>query len=199
MFYEPEKNDHGLAYTPFAALVVPRPIGWITTLTPEGVVNLAPYSYFNAVSSRPPAVMFASTVLKDSRRNAEVTGEFVCNLATFDLRDEMGGTSEPMPPHISEPREIGLEMTPSRLVKAPRVARSPAALECRYMKTVELHGKDGHLWPAAVVIGEVIGIYIDDDLIVDGRVDITRASPIARLGYRDYTVVKEVFSLRYPK
>ncbi len=199
MYYEPEKNDHGLPHTPFPALVVPRPIGWITTLTPAGVVNLAPYSYFNAVSSRPPAVMFASTTLKDSQRNAEATGEFVVNLATFDLRDEMGGTSEPMPPNISEPYEVGLEMTASRNVKPPRVARSPAALECRYMKTVELHDRSGNLMSSAVVIGEVIGIYIDDALIVDGRVDIARARPIARLGYRDYTVVDEIFSLRYPK
>jgi flavin reductase (DIM6/NTAB) family NADH-FMN oxidoreductase RutF len=199
LYYEPEKNDHGLPHTPFPALVVPRPIGWITTLTPAGVVNLAPYSYFNAVSSRPPAVMFASTTLKDSRRNAEATGEFVVNLATFDLRDEMGGTSEPMPPNISEPYEVGLEMTASRNVKPPRVARSPAALECRYMKTVELHDRSGNLISSAVVIGEVIGIYIDDALIVDGRVDIARARPIARLGYRDYTVVDEIFSLRYPK
>jgi flavin reductase (DIM6/NTAB) family NADH-FMN oxidoreductase RutF len=199
VYYEPEKNDHGLPHTPFPALVVPRPIGWITTLTPAGVVNLAPYSYFNAVSSRPPAVMFASTTLKDSQRNAEATGEFVVNLATFDLRDEMGGTSEPMPPNISEPYEVGLEMTASRNVKPPRVARSPAALECRYMKTVELHDRSGNLMSSAVVIGEVIGIYIDDALIVDGRVDIARARPIARLGYRDYTVVDEIFSLRYPK
>jgi flavin reductase (DIM6/NTAB) family NADH-FMN oxidoreductase RutF len=198
VFYEPQKNDHGLPYTPFAALVVPRPIGWITTLTSEGVVNLAPYSYFNAVSSRPPAVMFASTTRKDSQWNAERTGEFVVNLATFDLRNEMGGTSEPMPPHVSEPYEVGLEMTPSRTVKPPRVARSPAALECRYMKTVELRGRDGDLWTSAVVIGEVIGIYIDDNLIVNGRVDITRARPIARLGYRDYCTVDEFFSLEYP-
>jgi flavin reductase (DIM6/NTAB) family NADH-FMN oxidoreductase RutF len=199
VYYQPERNDHGLPYTPFAALVVPRPIGWITTLTPEGVVNLAPYSYFNAVSSRPPAVMFASTSLKDSRRNAEEAGEFVVNLATFDLREEMGGTSEPLPAHVSEPDSVGLEMTPSKLVKPPRVARTPAALECRYMKTVELNDREGNLLQSAVIIGEVIGIYLDDALIVDGRVDIARARPIARLGYRDYCVVENLFSLRYPK
>ena len=199
MYYEPHKNDHGLPFTPFAALVAPRPIGWISTLTPEGVVNLAPYSYYNALSSRPPIVMFASTSPKDSRRNAEVSGEFVVNLATFELREEMGGTSEPHPAHVSEPAEVGLEMTPSKFVRTPRVARSPAALECRYMKTVELHDRDGKLLPAAAIIGEVIGIYIDDALIVDGRVDITRARPIARLGYKDYCVVDDVFPLRYPK
>jgi flavin reductase (DIM6/NTAB) family NADH-FMN oxidoreductase RutF len=197
--YQPEKNDHGLSHTPFAALVVPRPIGWITTLTPEGVVNLAPYSFFNAVSSRPPVVMFSSTSAKDSRRNAETTGEFVVSLATFDLREEMGTTSEPFAAHVSEPEAIGLDMAPSRHVKPPRVARSPAALECRYMKTVELHSRQGDLLPSAMIIGEVIGIYIDDAIIVNGRVDIPRARPIARLGYRDYCVVDEVFSLDYPK
>jgi flavin reductase (DIM6/NTAB) family NADH-FMN oxidoreductase RutF len=199
LHYQPEKNDHGLSHTPFAALVVPRPIGWITTLTPEGIVNLAPYSFYNAVSSRPPVVMFSSTTAKDSRRNAETSGEFVVNLATFELREEMGQTSEPLAAHLSEPDAIGLAMAPSRHVKPPRVARSPAALECRYMKTVELHDRHGGLLSSAVVIGEVIGIYIDDDLIVNGRVDIARARPIARLGYRDYSVVDEVFSLDYPR
>jgi flavin reductase (DIM6/NTAB) family NADH-FMN oxidoreductase RutF len=197
--YQPEKNDHGLPHTPFPALVVPRPIGWISTLTPEGVVNLAPYSFYNALSSRPPIVMFASTSPKDSRRNAETSGEFVVNLATFDLHDEMGGTSEPLAPHVSEPETIGLEMAPSKHIRTPRVARSPAALECRYMKTVELHDRDGNLLPAAAIIGEVVSIYIDDAIIVDGRVDILRARPIARLGYRDYCVVDNVFALRYPK
>jgi flavin reductase (DIM6/NTAB) family NADH-FMN oxidoreductase RutF len=197
--YQPEKNDHGLPHTPFPALVSPRPIGWISTVTPEGVVNLAPYSFYNALSSRPPIVMFSSTTAKDTRRNAELSGEFVVNLATFDLREEMGGTSENHPPHVSEPEEIGLEMAPSKFIRTPRVARSPAALECRFMKTVELHDRDGNLLPAAATIGEVIGVYIDDRLIVDGRVDITRARPIARLGYKDYCVVDEVFPLRYPK
>jgi len=197
--YEPEKNNHGLRHTPFPALVVPRPIGWISTITPEGVVNLAPYSFYNALSSRPPIVMFASSSPKDSRRNAELSGEFVVNIATFDLRHEMGGTSEPLPPHISEPEAISLAMAPSRHVKPPRVAASPAALECRYMKTVELHDRHGTLLPAAAIIGEVVGIYIDDALIVDGLVDIVRAKPIARLGYKDYCVVKETFPLRYPK
>jgi flavin reductase (DIM6/NTAB) family NADH-FMN oxidoreductase RutF len=123
----------------------------------------------------------------------------VVNLATFDLHDEMGGTSEPLAPHVSEPETIGLEMAPSKHIRTPRVARSPAALECRYMKTVELHDRDGNLLPAAAIIGEVVSIYIDDAIIVDGRVDILRARPIARLGYRDYCVVDNVFALRYPK
>jgi flavin reductase (DIM6/NTAB) family NADH-FMN oxidoreductase RutF len=199
MHYQPEKNDHGLPFTPFLALVSPRPIGWISTLTPSGVVNLAPYSFFNALSSRPPIVMFASSTPKDSRRNAETSGEFVVNLATYALREEMGATSDVIDREISEAVSVGLEMAPSVHVRPPRVARSPAALECRYMKTVELHDRDGSLLPAAAVIGEVVGIYIDDALIVDGRVDITRARPIARLGYKDYCVVDEVFPMIFPR
>lgn len=199
MHYQPEKNDHGLPHAPFLALVSPRPIGWISTLTPGGVVNLAPYSFFNALSSRPPIVMFASSTPKHSRRNAETSGEFVVNLATYDLREEMGETSDVVGPEISEAAKVGLDMAPSKYVRTPRVARSPAALECRYMKTVELHDRDGALLPAAAIIGEVVGIYIDDALIVDGRVDITHARPLARLGYKDYAVVDEVFPMLFPK
>jgi flavin reductase (DIM6/NTAB) family NADH-FMN oxidoreductase RutF len=197
--YQPEKNDHGLPHNPFVALVVPRPIGWISTLTPEGRVNLAPYSFFNALSSQPPIVMFASTQPKDSRRNAETAGEFVVNLATYALGDEMGATSEANGPEISEPEVVGIAMAPSVHVRPPRVAASPVALECRYLKTVALHDRNGGLLPAAAVIGEVIGIYIDDALIVDGKVDVIRARPIARLGYRDYAVIDAVFPMIFPK
>lgn len=198
MHYRPENNDHGMPHTPFSALVAPRPIGWISTLTADGVVNLAPYSFFNAVSSRPPMVMFASSSPKDSRRNAEESGEFVVNLATYDLKDAVGATSEPHPPHVSEPELIGLAMAPSIAVRTPRVARAHAALECRYDKTVPLADRDGRPLPSAIVIGEVIGIYIDDAIIVDGYVDLTLARPIGRLGYRDYSVVDHLFSMKYP-
>lgn len=199
MYYEPSKDDHGLARNPFTSLVVPRPIGWISTINPAGTVNLAPYSYFNVVSNRPPLVMFASTEPKDSRHNAEVTGEFVASLASFDLREEMGRSSEPIGRHESEPELIGLEMTPSRLVKTPRVANAWTALECRYVQTVLLKDRNGTALSSAMVIGEVVGVYIDDRLIVDGRVDITRARPLGRLGYRDYVAVVESFSMQYPR
>jgi flavin reductase (DIM6/NTAB) family NADH-FMN oxidoreductase RutF len=199
VYYEPSRNDHGLARTPFTALVVPRPIGWISTINPAGKVNLAPYSYFNAVSNRPPMVMFASTEPKDSRHNAEVTGEFVASLASFDLREEMGRSSEPIGRHESEPELIGLDMTPSRLVRTPRVAGAWAALECRYTQTVVLKDGNGAELSSAMVIGEVVGVHIDDRLIADGRVDITRAQPIGRLGYRDYVTVAESFSMQYPR
>lgn len=199
MYYDPSRNDHGLARNPFTSLVVPRPIGWISTINPAGKVNLAPYSYFNAVSNRPPMIMFASTEPKDSRHNAEVTGEFVASLATFDLREEMGRSSEPIGRHESEPELIGLEMAPSRSVRTPRVAAAWAALECRYHQTVVLQDRNGAALSSSIVIGEVTGVYIDDRLIAGGRVDITRARPIGRLGYRDYVSVDESFSMQYPR
>jgi len=198
MYYDPRRNDHNLPHSPFNALVVPRPIGWISTLSRAGVVNLAPYSFFNIVSGYPPFVMFASNPRKDSQRNAEETGEFVANMATWDLREEVNATSADFGPMVSEPQRVGLEMIACRQVKPPRVARAPVALECKYSKTVELVSADGKKNPSAVVIGEVIGIHIDDSVIVDGRVDVTRMKPIARLGYMDYCVVESLFSIQRP-
>ena len=198
MHYDPRQRNHGLPHDPFNALVVPRPIGWISTLSPDGVVNLAPYSFFNAISSRPPFVMFSSSEPKDSRHNAETGGEFVVNLATYALREAMNASSAAMPADVSEPAAIGLEMAPSVSVKVPRVARSPAALECRYVKTVELPGADGKPLPAVIVIGEVTGIHIDDAIIVNGQVDLSLVRPLARLGYLDYTTVDEIFAIPRP-
>jgi len=198
MFYDPRSEPHGLAHTPINALVAPRPIGWITTLTPAGTVNLAPYSFFNLVSSGPPIVMFSSGSRKDSQSNAETGGEFVYNMATFALREVMNASSAVFDPAVSEPEMLGLEMIPSRSVKPPRVKRSPVHFECRYLKTVELFGSDGSRNRSSVVLGEVVGIHIDDSLITAGMVDITRARPIARLGYMDYCVVDAVFEMLRP-
>jgi len=198
MYYDPRRNDHNLPHSPFNALVVPRPIGWISTLSAAGVVNLAPYSFFNIVSGYPPFVMFASNPRKDSQRNAEETGEFVANLATWDLREEVNATSADFGPTVSEPQRVGLEMIPCRQVKPPRVARSPVVLECKYSKTVELMSFDGKKNPSSVVIGEVVGVHIDDSVIVNGRVDVTQMKPIARLGYMDYCVVDRLFSIQRP-
>ena len=143
MFYDAVANTHGLALDPFKALVAPRPIGWISTLSKAGVVNLAPYSFFNAVSEDPHFVMFASGGRKDSQRNAEETGEFVCSLATYDLREAMSKTSAAVGPDVDEMRLAGLTPAPSRLVKPPRVAESPVAFECRYWRTIELPGRNG--------------------------------------------------------
>ena len=199
MFYDPRTEPHGLAHTPINALVCPRPIGWITTLTAAGGVNLAPYSFFNLVSGYPPMVMFSAQEDKHSQANAEATGEFVYNLATWELREVMNASSAEFGPAESEPEQLGLEMLPSRKVKPPRVARSPVHFECKYLQTVELFGSDGKRNRSSIVIGEVVGIHIDESLIADGMVDITKARPIARLGYMDYCVVDEVFEMMRPE
>jgi len=198
MYFDPRTEGHGLKHSPYTALVVPRPIGWISTVGTDGVVNLAPYSFFNLVSSYPPFVLFSSADRKDSQRNAEETGEFVCSLASYELKDAMNASSAPYARGVSEPERLGLEMASSRQVKPPRVARAPAALECKYFKTVELYSSDGKRNRSSVVIGEVVGIYIDDRVIVDGIVDITRMRPVARLGYLDYCVVDEFFTMPRP-
>lgn len=198
MFYTTDSNTHGLRHDPFKTLVAPRPIGWITSLSADGAINLAPYSFFNAMSTDPHVVVFGSQGRKDSQSNIEETGEFVCNLATWALRDAMNETSVMVGHGINEMERAGLEAAPSRMVKPPRVARSPVALECRYMQTVEFPRKAGHLQCAAV-FGEVVGIYIDDEVIEDGMIDITRLRTIARCGYQDYTSVDEVFSMTRPQ
>ena len=198
MFYDALENTHGLSHDPFKALVAPRPIGWISTLSAEGVVNLAPYSFFNAVATNPHYVMFSSAGRKDSQRNAEETGEFVCSLATYDLKEHVNRTAAPVEPHVDEMTLAGLTAAPSELVKPPRVMESPVAFECEYYQTIELPagGRDGIFY---IVLGRVLGIYIDDQFICDGVVDITRIKPIARLGYEDYAVVDSVFSMERPK
>jgi len=197
VFYETGENKHGLPHDPFKALIAPRPIGWISSLDPGGVVNLAPYSFFNAVSDCPHYVMFSSRGRKDSVRNIEATGEFVCSLATYELKDQMNKTSAMVGPEIDEMALAGLTPAPCKLVKPPRVAESPAAFECKYYKTLSLPGLDG-AEGNLVVVGEVIGIHIDDAAIADGRVDSARLRPIARLGYMDYAVVDAVFSMDRP-
>jgi flavin reductase (DIM6/NTAB) family NADH-FMN oxidoreductase RutF len=204
MFYDARRNDHGLGVSPLKALVAPRPIGWIASLSPAGIVNLAPFSFFNVMSEDPIMVCFgpggrkADRPVKDTRANVEATGEFVVNLATWDLREQMNATSAKLPAEVDEMALAGLTPAPSVMVKPPRVAESPAHLECRYWKTVELPTDDPDQ-PNAAIFGEVIGIHIRDDLIVDGRVDTARAKPIARLGYSEYAVVEKVFRMRRPE
>ncbi|HLH90488.1 MAG TPA: flavin reductase family protein [Xanthobacteraceae bacterium] len=201
MFYETAKNDHGLPYSPFKAIVAPRPIGWITSMSAKGEINLAPYSFFNALTDRPPTVMFSSEGRKDSVAFAEETKEFVCNLATWDLRDQMNGTSAPFPRGINEMAETGLAAAPSRLVKPPRVKESPCALECKWLQTVRLADLDGHVSDRYVVFGQVVGVFIDDAFIKDGKLDTAAMRPIARAGYHDYFVgtPETKFSLARPK
>jgi flavin reductase (DIM6/NTAB) family NADH-FMN oxidoreductase RutF len=198
MHYHPELNDHGLAHDPFKALVAPRPIGWISTLSGDGRGNLAPYSFFNAISTKPHMVMVSSEGLKDTIRNIAETGEFVCSLATFDLRAEMNASSAPLPHGESEFAATGLVGAPSLKVRPPRVAASPIALECVAVEVRALTDRHGRPLDRHIAIGEVVAVHIDDRLIVDGRVDITRARPIARLGYKDYAVIDAVFELTRP-
>jgi flavin reductase (DIM6/NTAB) family NADH-FMN oxidoreductase RutF len=200
MFYDARKNDHGLPHDPFKAIVAPRPIGWITSMSTAGEINLAPYSYFNGVSSRPPIVMFASEGRKDSLTFIEETKEFVCNLAVFALRDAMNQTSAPLARGVNEMTRAGLEPAPSHLVKPPRVAASPCALECKWLQTVPLSDLDGRTLDSHIVIGQVVGIYIDEAFIRNGLLDTAAMQTIARAGYHDYfvTTPETRFALKRP-
>ncbi len=198
MFYEPDKRNHGLAGDPFKAIVAPRPIGWISSIDLKGNVNLAPYSFFNGVNSRPALVMFASEGRKDSVSNIAETGEFVCNLATWDLREAMNATSAPFEHGVNEMERAGLAAAPSRLVKPPRVAASPCALECKLVQIVSIDEAHGIPAGCQVVIGHVLGVHVDDRFIVDGRVDTAALKPIARCGYDQYAVVEGLFAMTRP-
>ncbi|WP_298965737.1 flavin reductase family protein [uncultured Roseibium sp.] len=199
MFYDTEKNDHGLPHNPFKAIVAPRPIGWISSQDKGGRTNLAPYSFFNCVCDRPPIVLFSSSGYKDSVANVDTTGEFVCNMASWDLKDEMNLSSAAVPHETSEFDLTGLEMAPSRLVGPPRVAKAVTALECKHLQTLQMKGLDGEEADSWVVFGQVVGVHIDDSIIVDGRVDVTRYKPLSRLGYMDYAVIEKVFEMGRPK
>jgi flavin reductase (DIM6/NTAB) family NADH-FMN oxidoreductase RutF len=200
MFYDARLRNHGLPHDPFKAIVAPRPIGWISSMSAKGEINLAPYSFFNGVSSDPPMVMFASEGRKDSLAFITETKEFVCNLATFELREAMNKTSAPLPRGTSEFEQAGLTPAPSRLVKPPRVAEAPCALECRWLNTVELNDVDGRPTDRHVVFGQVIGVHIDDRFIKNGLLDTAAMKPIARAGYHAYFVCtpETVFSMTRP-
>lgn len=198
MFYDAVKNDHGLPHDPFKAIVAPRPIGWITSMSAKGEINLAPYSFFNGISSRPAVVMFSSEGFKDSASFIAETGEFVCNLATWELREAMNATSAPLPRGVNEMSKAGLAPAPSRLVKPPRVAASPCALECKLIRIVTLDDLNGARLDCHVVFGQVVGVHIDDRYIVDGRLDTAAMRPIARCGYDEYAVIESIFSMRRP-
>ena len=195
MFYDAVKNDHGLAQDPFKALVAPRPIAWISTLSTAGIANLAPYSFFNAFAQAPHYVAFGSGPPKDSLRNIEATGEFAVNLVPFGLREAMNASSA----HVAadEFELAGLAKAACRLIRPPRVAASPACLECRLHRIIPLpddHGVAGD----HMVIGRVIGIHIDDRFIAEGRVDTVAMQLIARLGYSEYATVSEAWRMRRP-
>jgi len=205
MFYDATKRDHGMQVDPFTALVVPRPIGWISTIDGKGRVNLAPYSFYNAVSGSPPMVYFSTTGTygntpsKHSRMNAEETGEFVVNMVSAELGQEMNVTTTMVEYGIDEMKLAGLEPAPCRYVKPPRVARSPIALECKYWKTVEMPVEEGREKQQAVVVfGRVVGVHIDDAIIKAGRIDTLAFRPLARLGYSEYTTTENVWKMARP-
>jgi len=198
VFYEPGKG-HGLPHDPFKAIVAPRPIGWISTMGRDGSINLAPYSFFNAFSSRPPLVWFSSEGEKDSFTFASETGEFVANLAGGHIFKEMNATSVDAPRGVNEFGYAGLTPAPSRLVAAPRVAEAHAALECKVTEIFEPKGLDGKPAGVHVCTGEVIGIHIDEAVMTDGLFDNVKAGNVSRLGYLDFSAITETFAMRRPK
>lgn len=199
MFYRPE-DGHGLPHNPFNAIVSPRPIGWISTRGADGSDNLAPYSFFNAVAYVPPQVMFASTSAKPDRdgtkdtvANIRETGVFCVNIVEFAIREAMTLTSGPWPREVDEFAHAGVEKARCESIDCARVAGAPANLECRLTRILRLPGAAN-----LAVFGEVTGVHLRDDCLVEGRLDVTRYRPLARMGYRDYAVVREVFELKRP-
>jgi flavin reductase (DIM6/NTAB) family NADH-FMN oxidoreductase RutF len=183
-FYEPA-TGHGLPHDPFKAIVAPRPIGWISTLSASGVPNLAPYSFSNAVCDTPPIIAFSCSGPKDSLTNVEATGEFVWNMATRELAEAMNVSSAPVPPNIDEFTLAGLETAPSRIVGPPRVLASPASLECRLLRIVDLFDLEGQPAGHQLVIGQVVGVHIRHTFLREGLFDTGAAHPVMRAGYRD--------------
>ena len=201
MYYSTEKNDHGLPFNPYKSIVVPRPIGWITTLDRNGNVNLAPYSPFNNLGYDPPYVMFSAShkvdamTRKDTVSNIIETGEFVCNMATHDLRDAVARSAEISDPYVDELAAVGLNRAQSSLVKPPRVLESPVHLECKFHTTLILPGYTATN-TTHVVVGQVVGVHIDDDAFTpDGKIDIARLRPLARMGYQDYASIDKTFEI----
>jgi flavin reductase (DIM6/NTAB) family NADH-FMN oxidoreductase RutF len=200
MFYATAERDRTkLPRDPFKAIVAPRPIGWISTRALDGRINLAPYSFFNGFSSAPPIVGFSSEGWKDSASFAKESGEFVANLATFELRGPLNESSAPFARGDNEFARARLTMAECRLVAAPRVAESPAALECKVVEVVEIKSVSGEWSGSVLTLGEVVGFHLDEAFVVDGVFDIARAHSLARCGYQDYAAVESVFTMPRPK
>lgn len=197
MYYD-VTDDHGLAHNPFKAIIAPRPIGWISSRSADGLVNLAPYSFFNAVGANPPIVMFSSDGRKDSLANVEETGEFACNFVGEHLMHEMSATSAMVSSDVNEFDLAGLEMAECKQISAPRVLKAHSALECKVTNILRQQDLDGVETDSWTVFGQVVGVHIDDAVLTEGRFDLTKARPVARLGYRDYAVVREIFELKRP-
>ncbi|PYI07402.1 hypothetical protein BO78DRAFT_366915 [Aspergillus sclerotiicarbonarius CBS 121057] len=204
MFYEPGKTDHGLPHDPFKACVIPRPIGWISTVSSSGTANLAPYSQFTNLTFDPPYVLFSSnqtvnSTRKDTVVNAESTGSFVWNLATYPLREAMNITAQQFPHGVDEFEKAGLTKEPSTVlpVSVPMVKESPVRFECVYHSTMRLPGNPP-MGTVDVVVGRVVGVHVDDGVITDGILDVRKTKPIARCGYFQYAVVEDTFEMVIP-
>ena len=191
MFYRPE-DGHGLPHNPLTAIVTPRPIAWVATRGKAGD-NLSPYSFFNAVAYDPPQVMFASTGRKDSVRNIRDSGVFAVNIVEYAMRDAMNLTSGSYPPETDEFALAGVAKADCQVIDCPRVAGAPATLECRMSDILTLKG-DGNF----MILGEVVGVHLRDDCVIRGRFDVTTFAPVARSGYRNYAVVRDLFQMSRP-
>ena len=208
MYFRPESyKEAGLSFNPIKAIVSPRPIGWISSCGKDGSINLAPYSYFNAISELPPMIMFSSAPSgnaqhKDSLRNVIETEEFVVNVVSAALGDAMNITSADLVYGQNEFTVAGLEMADCNTIKVPRVAAAPAALECKLWKVIELPkaetGGAGTGGAGVMVIGKISGIHIADETVKDGKIDVTSYQPLARLGYMDYARISQVFAMARP-
>ncbi len=204
MFYRPA-DGHGLPHDPFKAIVTPRPIGWISSLDAQGGANLAPFSFFNGCGDAPPMVMFAQTgrksrpePVKDSIANIRETGEFACNIVSQALKDAMNLSSGTYQPEVDEFELAGLTKAPGKAISAPHVAEAPAVLECKLVKIVDdLPSWREHAFNI-MIIGEVVGVHIDDAIVKDGRVDVLGYNPVARMGYMDYTTVTDIWAMKRP-
>ncbi|WP_018687998.1 flavin reductase family protein [Ahrensia kielensis] len=197
MFYRLE-DGHGLPHDPFKAIVAPRPIGWISSVAHDGSVNLAPYSFFNAVSGKPPIVMFSSELRKDTLENVEETREFACNFVGEPLLKEMSASSASLPRGDNEFDFAHIEQAACHEIKAPRVKAAYACLECKVIKILNLKDINDEPTNAWTVFGQVVGVHIAEEVMTDGRFDLEKAKPAARLGYKDYAVVRDIFELKRP-
>jgi len=199
MFYTTDTNRHGLAHDPFKAIVAPRPIGWIGSKGRDGSINLAPYSFFNAVADKPKLVMFSSSGRKHSQQNARETGVFTCNFVSRNLAEKMNLTSAAVPYGTSEFEYAGLTPKQAELIDAPYVAEAFAVLECKVTEIIEPKTLSGEPTENVFVFGEVVGIHIDEAIVSDGRLDMALARPVARMGYMDYCEGSDVFEMFRPK
>lgn len=198
-FYEP-RHGHRLSHDPLNAIIAPRPIGWISTIAPDGTRNLAPYSFFNLFNYEPPIIGFASIGWKDSAANVAAIGEFVWNLVTRDLAEAMNASSAMAAAEVDEFALAGLAVAPSRLVKPPRVAASPVAFECRHTQTIRLTDTAGAETESWLILGEVVGIHIDPAMIENGVYQTMRARPVLRGGgWGDYFELGELFRMKRPE